>query len=82
MKRFPLNIYKLTHIVQVFYSDISKKLLEYEVEYHVLQEEVNTPRPEVKKVKQLEEVNRQLRMQNKGLADQLEVSEGGIMSRK
>lgn len=58
----------------MFYTDISKKLLEYEVEYHVLQEEVNTPRPEVRRVKELEEANKKLYMQNRCLSEQLEVN--------
>ncbi|XP_054261715.1 TBC1 domain family member 1 isoform X2 [Macrosteles quadrilineatus] len=63
---------------EVFYSDISKKLLEYEVEYHVLQEEVNTPRPEVKRIKELEEANKQLHIQNRCLSEQLEISTSNI----
>lgn len=61
-------------------TDISKKLLEYEVEYHVLQEEVNTPRPEVKRIKQLEEENKQLQSQNRCLTEQLEVSSVIVIS--
>lgn len=63
---------------EVFYSDISKKLLEYEVEYHVLQEEVNTPRPEAKRIKELEEANKQLHVQNRCLSEQLEIATSNI----
>lgn len=53
--------------------DISKQLMEYGVEYHVLQEELSTPKPEIKKIKQLEEINKNLVQQNKMLNEQLEV---------
>jgi len=43
--------------------DISKQLNEYEVEYHVLQEEQSTPRPEAEKLKALTEENRALLQQ-------------------
>jgi len=48
--------------------------LEYSVEYNVLQEELATPRPEVKKLKQMEEISRSLREKNQLLTEQLEVS--------
>lgn len=54
--------------------DISKQLLEYSVEYNVLQEELSTPRPETKKLKQMEDLNRVLKENNKSLTEQLEVS--------
>uniref|UniRef100_A0A1B6KT81 Rab-GAP TBC domain-containing protein n=2 Tax=Graphocephala atropunctata TaxID=36148 RepID=A0A1B6KT81_9HEMI len=63
---------------EVFLTDISKKLLEYEVEYHVLQEEVNTPRPEIKRVKHLEAANKQLLLQNRSLTEQLEIATSNI----
>lgn len=47
--------------------------MEYGVEYHVLQEELSTPSPEIKKIKHLEEMNKALMQQNKILHDQLEV---------
>lgn len=52
---------------------MSKQLLEYGVEYNVLQEELATPRPEAKKLKQMEEMNRALMEKNKSLTEQLEV---------
>ena len=54
--------------------DISKHLHEYEVEYHVLQEEMSTPRPEIEQLKRLELENRRLTDQNLALIDQLEVT--------
>lgn len=47
--------------------------MEYGVEYHVLQEELSTPSPEIKKIKHLEEMNKALMQQNKILHEQLEV---------
>ncbi|VVC40143.1 Tensin/EPS8 phosphotyrosine-binding domain,Rab-GTPase-TBC domain,Domain of unknown function DUF3350,PH [Cinara cedri] len=61
-------------IKQVFTTDISKQLMEYGVEYHVLQEELSTPSPELKKIKHLEEINKALTQQNKILHEQLEIS--------
>lgn len=48
--------------------------MEYGVEYHVLQEELSSPSPEIKKIKSLEEMNRTLMQQNKILHEQLEVN--------
>ncbi|XP_050423211.1 TBC1 domain family member 1 isoform X2 [Adelges cooleyi] len=61
-------------IKQVFTIDISKQLMEYGVEYHVLHEELSTPSPEIKKIKHLEEMNKALMQQNKILHEQLEIS--------
>ncbi|XP_050539271.1 TBC1 domain family member 1 isoform X2 [Daktulosphaira vitifoliae] len=61
-------------IKQVFTVDIAKQLMEYGVEYHVLQEELSTPKPEIKKIKHLEEINKNLVQQNKMLNEQLEIS--------
>lgn len=47
--------------------------MEYGVEYHVLQEELSSPNPEIKKIKQIEEMNKTLMQQNKILHEQLEV---------
>lgn len=63
---------------QVFCTDISKQLHEYGVEYHVLQEEMSTPRPETKKVKQLEAMNKTLTVQNRALTEQLEIATSNI----
>lgn len=57
----------------MFTIDISKQLMEYGVEYHVLQEELSSPSPETKKIKNLEEINKTLMQQNKILHEQLEV---------
>lgn len=59
---------------KVFTTDISKQLMEYGVEYHVLQEELSSPSPESKKIKHLEEMNKTLMQQNKILHEQLEVN--------
>lgn len=48
--------------------------MEYGVEYHVLQEELSSPNPEIKKIKYLEEMNKALMQQNKILHEQLEVN--------
>ncbi|XP_022178410.1 TBC1 domain family member 4 isoform X2 [Myzus persicae] len=61
-------------IKQVFTTDLSKQLMEYGVEYHVLQEELSSPNPETKKIKHLEEMNKSLMQQNKILHEQLEIS--------
>lgn len=61
-------------IKQVFTTDLSKQLMEYGVEYHVLQEELSSPSPELKKIKHLEEMNKTLMQQNKILHEQLEIS--------
>lgn len=79
IKQVCLNNYvillKLLIIIyyKVFTTDISKQLMEYGVEYHVLQEELSTPSPEIKKIKHLEEMNKTLTQQNKILHEQLEV---------
>lgn len=62
-------------LFKVFTTDISKQLMEYGVEYHVLQEELSSPNPETKKIKYLEEMNKALMDQNKILHEQLEVNE-------
>lgn len=64
--------------------DVSKQLHEYEVEYHVLQEEMSSPRPEevealrkaeaaMEALHKAESANRTLLQQNKDLTEQLEV---------
>ncbi|XP_075224583.1 PTB_TBC1D1_like and TBC domain-containing protein plx isoform X2 [Lycorma delicatula] len=63
---------------QVFNTDVSKKLLEYGVEYNVLQEEMSTPRPQTRKIKQLEDANKTLIAQNKALQEQLEIVNSNI----
>ncbi|KAK9886460.1 hypothetical protein WA026_016743 [Henosepilachna vigintioctopunctata] len=56
----------------VYVTDISQKLCEYKVEYHVLQEEMLSVQPLVEQVNNLELENRRLREKNKTLAHQLE----------
>jgi hypothetical protein len=58
---------------QVFILDVSKQLLEYGVEYHVLQEQMSLPKPEQKTIRQLEAMNKALLQQNRALHQQLEV---------
>jgi hypothetical protein len=54
--------------------DVSKQLHEYEVEYHVLQEEMSSPRPEeMEALRKAEATNRTLLQQNQALVEQLEV---------
>ncbi|KAJ1520558.1 hypothetical protein ONE63_003673 [Megalurothrips usitatus] len=48
---------------KIFNMDVTKQLHEYEVEYHVLQEEMSSPRPEAEKVRQLTQENKQLQEQ-------------------
>lgn len=48
---------------QVFNMDVTKQLHEYEVEYHVLQEEMSSPRPETEKLRQITQENKQLHEQ-------------------
>jgi hypothetical protein len=58
----------------VFTVDVSKQLHEYEVEYHVLQEEMASPRPEeVEAMRRAEAANTTLLQQNEALMEQLEV---------
>lgn len=54
--------------------DITKELTEYGVEYHVLQEEILAPRPETKRIKELEAQNELLNQQVTALNQQLQVS--------
>lgn len=53
--------------------DISKQLHEYEVEYHVLQEEMCSARPEQEQLKRVQLENQRLTDQNLALIEQLEV---------
>ncbi|GLG97701.1 Ecotropic viral integration site 5 ortholog [Gryllus bimaculatus] len=63
---------------QVFTMDITKQLHEYEVEYHVLQEEMASPRPEYEDLHRLEEANKLLTQQNHSLSEQLEIATSNI----
>ncbi|XP_070308146.1 TBC1 domain family member 1 isoform X4 [Odocoileus virginianus] len=69
-------------ISQVFETDISKQLQAYEVEYHVLQEELIDPSPlsENQRMDKLEKANSSLRKQNLDLLEQLQVANGRIQS--
>ncbi|MBN3310222.1 TBCD1 protein, partial [Amia calva] len=63
-------------IIQVFEMDISKQLQAYEVEYHVLQDELmDSPSPlnENQKMEKLEKTNSSLRQQNLDLLEELQV---------
>ncbi|KAL1139491.1 hypothetical protein AAG570_006475 [Ranatra chinensis] len=61
----------LLHVLSI---NVSSELNEYGVEYHVLQEEMSTPRPEAKRLKQLEAANKSLTDQNKALTQQLQLN--------
>lgn len=54
--------------------DISKQLHEFEVEYHVLQEEMSTPRVDLDQLRKVEAENKNLKNQNLVLQEQMEVS--------
>lgn len=65
---------------QVFSLDISRKLQAYEVEYHVLQEEMiySTERGNADYLSKLEENNRNLKRQNMELLEQLQAAHGTV----
>ncbi|XP_036996259.2 TBC1 domain family member 1 isoform X2 [Artibeus jamaicensis] len=69
-------------INQVFEMDISKQLQAYEVEYHVLQEELidSSPLSDNQRMDKLEKANSSLRKQNIDLLEQLQVANGRIQS--
>ncbi|XP_006895486.1 PREDICTED: TBC1 domain family member 1 [Elephantulus edwardii] len=69
-------------INQVFEMDISKQLQAYEVEYHVLQEELmdSAPLSDNQRMDKLEKTNSSLRKQNLDLLEQLQVANGRIQS--
>lgn len=69
-------------ISQVFETDISKQLQAYEVEYHVLQEELidSSPLSDNQRMDKLEKTNSSLRKQNLDLLEQLQVANGRIQS--
>lgn len=61
---------------QVFEMDISKQLHAYEVEYHVLQDELQEssyPCEESEPMEKLERANSQLKRQNMDLLEKLQV---------
>uniref|UniRef100_A0A4W3HYC0 TBC1 domain family member 4 n=1 Tax=Callorhinchus milii TaxID=7868 RepID=A0A4W3HYC0_CALMI len=64
-------------IVQVFEMDISKQLHAYEVEYHVLQDEMleaSSPCEEGDRLEKLERANNQLKRQNMELLEKLQAA--------
>ena len=61
--------------VEVFALDISSALQAYEVEYHVLQEEMSSPRPYCAEDQQLQAANDALRQQNTKLTELLQQGE-------
>ncbi|XP_004867741.1 TBC1 domain family member 1 isoform X2 [Heterocephalus glaber] len=67
-------------INQVFEMDIAKQLQAYEVEYHVLQEELidSSPLNDNQRMDKLEKTNSSLRKQNLDLLEQLQVAHGKI----
>uniref|UniRef100_A0A673SNX0 TBC1 domain family member 1 n=1 Tax=Suricata suricatta TaxID=37032 RepID=A0A673SNX0_SURSU len=69
-------------ISQVFEMDISKQLQAYEVEYHVLQEELidSSPLSDNQRMDKLEKTNSSLRKQNLDLLEQLQVANNRIQS--
>ncbi|XP_063778540.1 TBC1 domain family member 1 isoform X7 [Pseudophryne corroboree] len=69
-------------INQVFEMDISKQLQDYEVEYHVLQDELidSSPLSDNQRIHKLEKANNTLRKQNFDLLEELQVSKGRIQS--
>lgn len=62
-----------TKYFQVLTTDVTRELTDYGVEYHVLEEEMSSPRPEVKKIKELETVNQTLSDQVASFNKQLQV---------
>jgi hypothetical protein len=72
-----LGIIQMERVInQVFQLDISKQLQAYEVEYHVLQEEMITSpqRGESDQIQKLEVANRNLKRQNMELLEQLQAA--------
>nr|XP_056711620.1 TBC1 domain family member 1 [Euleptes europaea] len=68
-------------INQVFEMDISKQLQAYEVEYHVLQDElIDSSLNDNQRMDKLEKANSSLRKQNFDLLEELQVSNGKIQN--
>ncbi|XP_056350552.1 TBC1 domain family member 4 isoform X2 [Oenanthe melanoleuca] len=70
-------------ITQVFEMDISKQLHAYEVEYHVLQDELQenvSPCDESEPLEKLERANNHLKRQNMDLLEKLQVAHAKIQS--
>ncbi|XP_057670519.1 TBC1 domain family member 1 isoform X1 [Diorhabda carinulata] len=65
----------LEKIMKEVYSTVyTKQLNEYKVEYQVLQEEMNSSKPQVEIINKLESENKKLNEQNKNLTRQMELS--------
>ncbi|XP_048365537.1 TBC1 domain family member 1 isoform X2 [Sphaerodactylus townsendi] len=68
-------------INQVFEMDISKQLQAYEVEYHVLQDElIDSSLDDNQRMDKLEKANSSLRKQNFDLLEELQVANGKIQN--
>ncbi|CAH2300005.1 TBC1 domain family member 1 isoform X4 [Pelobates cultripes] len=69
-------------INQIFEMDISKQLQAYEVEYHVLQDELidSSPLSDNQRINKLEKTNSTLRKKNLDLLEELQVSHGRIQN--
>ncbi|XP_053314338.1 TBC1 domain family member 1 isoform X2 [Spea bombifrons] len=69
-------------INQVFEMDISKQLQAYEVEYHVLQDELidSSPLSDNQRINRLEKANNTLRKQNFDLLEELQVSHARVQN--
>lgn len=70
---------------QVFEMDISKQLHAYEVEYHVLQDELQenvNPCDEGEPLEKLERVNSHLKRQNMDLLEKLQVNNLGLQTHR
>ncbi|XP_013928092.1 PREDICTED: TBC1 domain family member 4, partial [Thamnophis sirtalis] len=68
-------------MAQVFEMDISKQLHAYEVEYHVLQDELQenlSPCEEIEASEKLERANSQLKRQNMDLLEKLQIAHSKI----
>ncbi|XP_075447111.1 TBC1 domain family member 4 isoform X3 [Ascaphus truei] len=70
-------------ITQVFEMDISKQLHTYEVEYHVINDEIleaSNPCDDIESLQKLEKVNNQLKRQNMDLLEKLQIAHTKIQS--
>lgn len=67
-------LYKCKSVLQVFELDISKQLQAYEVEYHVLREEMiySPSTGDTDRIKKLEDANLRLKQQNNELLEKLQ----------
>lgn len=63
---------------EVLTTDVTRELKDYGVEYHVLEEEMSSPRPESRRIKELENINQGLLEQINLLNKQLQMSASDI----